>query len=250
MSNSPIQDLPIFEAVHKDVLNYLALKLDVKDISKLCQTSKRFNSLICKNQTFWTNKYIKDFGSDEELREFQKLYYSVKTAYMYTYQIATQNKLICKELINDMDSGKTREIKSYFYILGTIDFLFEITDIEIISVEDLVLRYIFDKLINQEIDMTLQENIDYLQDLKTQYDTDIKNTKYAFMVSNQLKITQKEIVILNQILSDFRDVLRGKRGNMKIVEQTRFAALVLDHMIKGKIPYDLTWEELCNYNIF
>jgi hypothetical protein len=50
------------ENLHKDVLIELALELNLDDLFNLCQTNKRFNSLLCKNDDFWKQKYITLFG--------------------------------------------------------------------------------------------------------------------------------------------------------------------------------------------
>mgnify|MGYP003649446826 FL=1 len=50
------------ENLHKDVLIMLALDLELTDLFNLCQTNKRFNTILCKNDNFWKQKYILLFG--------------------------------------------------------------------------------------------------------------------------------------------------------------------------------------------
>jgi hypothetical protein len=43
------------------VIIEIALHLDIQSITKLCQTDRTFNNLVCKNQYFWKLKCEKDF---------------------------------------------------------------------------------------------------------------------------------------------------------------------------------------------
>jgi alpha-tubulin suppressor-like RCC1 family protein len=45
-----------------DTILQIALYEPIDSINKLCQTSNRFNNLICNNNYFWRQKYIYDYG--------------------------------------------------------------------------------------------------------------------------------------------------------------------------------------------
>ena len=51
-----------FQNVPNDVITKMALGMDLTDITNLCQTSTRFNKIICKNNYFWINKLKRDFN--------------------------------------------------------------------------------------------------------------------------------------------------------------------------------------------
>lgn len=51
-----------------------ALFLPLHEISHLCQTSSRFNRLICNNNYFWKLKFIKDFGEISYTGDWRYLY--------------------------------------------------------------------------------------------------------------------------------------------------------------------------------
>lgn len=55
------------ESIGKDLIRYIALKLDLESIEKLCQTSQRFLE-ICNSDSFWRAKLIKDFPMIEITR--------------------------------------------------------------------------------------------------------------------------------------------------------------------------------------
>lgn len=46
----------------KEIIQELALKMDLRSLSSFCRTSKRVNQLICNNNTFWVGRLKKDFN--------------------------------------------------------------------------------------------------------------------------------------------------------------------------------------------
>ena len=44
-----------------DVIMYMALNMDIPEILSLCNTSNRFNNLVCNNQKYWMNRLLKEF---------------------------------------------------------------------------------------------------------------------------------------------------------------------------------------------
>lgn len=49
------------ETLSPNLVLYLSLNMDVPEVLSLCETSTRYNQLICNNQTFWMNKIMTDF---------------------------------------------------------------------------------------------------------------------------------------------------------------------------------------------
>jgi hypothetical protein len=100
------------ENLDKNVLRLLALDLAMPDILKLCLTSKKFNSEICKNNNFWRNKLYRDYpqtinkfpGKSDFRKIYLSLYNKVKTQY---YTIISYN---------DEIDGKTLIPKFWSYI--------------------------------------------------------------------------------------------------------------------------------------
>lgn len=50
------------ENLPNEIIN-LALFLPLTDISRLCQTSSRYNNIICRSEHFWKLKFIIDNGN-------------------------------------------------------------------------------------------------------------------------------------------------------------------------------------------
>lgn len=51
-----------FKNLPDDVIFQIAINESLDNIARLCQTSNRFNNIICNNNNFWKHKYIHDFG--------------------------------------------------------------------------------------------------------------------------------------------------------------------------------------------
>jgi len=51
-----------FDNVPNDVIIYMALNYDLATVTAFCQTSSKFNQLVCQNNNFWLGKLEKDFG--------------------------------------------------------------------------------------------------------------------------------------------------------------------------------------------
>ena len=50
-----ISDLP------RDIIVYMALTMDIPEILSLCETSQKFNNIVCENKNFWISKLYKDY---------------------------------------------------------------------------------------------------------------------------------------------------------------------------------------------
>lgn len=55
-----------FSTVPKDIIIYIGLTMDLPEILSLCQVSKNFDDVICKNSNFWYNKLKQDFDIDRK----------------------------------------------------------------------------------------------------------------------------------------------------------------------------------------
>lgn len=67
------------DSLPKDVLVYMAVKMDIKDALSLCRTSSFFYNTIYKNDDFWMNKSKKDFSFlDSSVEIYRKRYLSGK----------------------------------------------------------------------------------------------------------------------------------------------------------------------------
>jgi len=55
LKDTKLEDLP------SDIIMSIALLLDLPEILKLCQVSKRLNEVVCDNEIFWMRKTFKDY---------------------------------------------------------------------------------------------------------------------------------------------------------------------------------------------
>ena len=63
----------------RDVIIYMAITMDLPELYNLCQTSRRFNELVCENQTFWMNRLEKDYKISVATGGYNKEYYEFIT---------------------------------------------------------------------------------------------------------------------------------------------------------------------------
>ena len=68
------------EKLPKDMIIYLAMEMELPEIISFCNTSKKINERVCKNNIFWRNKIEKerpgllDYLSDEKQKDYRKIY--------------------------------------------------------------------------------------------------------------------------------------------------------------------------------
>lgn len=55
-----------FGLLPTDILLELAVDLDLPNILTWCSLNQRFNNLICKNDIFWMDKFIHDYGNNNK----------------------------------------------------------------------------------------------------------------------------------------------------------------------------------------
>lgn len=70
-----------------DVMALMALELDTPSILNYCLSNKRFNEVICNSQTFWRNKFTKDYPG---VRAIPKSVRNVKAFYETFYNTIKQ----------------------------------------------------------------------------------------------------------------------------------------------------------------
>jgi hypothetical protein len=127
------------ENLDKNVLRMLALDLAMPDILKLCLTSKKINSEICKNNNFWRNKLYKDYpqtinkfpGNSDFKRIYLSLYEKVQTQYCVYISSKDKNNIVpkfwdyIKEFtLNDEDFDIAKKLYEDFDIREGEEFCF------------------------------------------------------------------------------------------------------------------------------
>lgn len=50
-----------------ELIQEIALTLDLNSIQNLCQTSSKVNAAICSNEYFWKSKFIQDYGYEPSI---------------------------------------------------------------------------------------------------------------------------------------------------------------------------------------
>jgi hypothetical protein len=77
--------------MNRDTIKLIALELDLPTLTNLCNTSKKFNDFICKDNLFWKNKLNKDYsntiGKFSERTDFRRIYQSLINKKEHTYAI-------------------------------------------------------------------------------------------------------------------------------------------------------------------
>jgi len=91
-------DFDPFEKLSNDLIVLIGINMRLIDISRFCQTSKRFNRLICDNEVFWLNKIKLDF--DQEKLKLKPARLSWKNYYRELAGLV-QNELDFAQLDND-----------------------------------------------------------------------------------------------------------------------------------------------------
>ena len=150
----------------KDVLTpteiqEIFLNLNVEEISKLCRTSNKFNT-VCKRESLWRNKVMSEYGVDEPLR--RKTWRETARIFFISNMINLGkrwvNGMTYKELLEEADS-RGQESLLYLHSLKN-DYLHEALDIK--DDTDILMFFIYpdeihDKLLDDYGIDTDDENI-------------------------------------------------------------------------------------------
>jgi hypothetical protein len=125
-----------FDTLPDDLIIKIALSMDLGEISSLCQTSVKFNQVVCENKQYWMNKMIRDYGlyyNDYKtlINDSRTLYYSLINNPKKVYELAINsdlNKLIGAAVYSmyikdkrQADLGKT----SVSYLIYEDHYLYE-----------------------------------------------------------------------------------------------------------------------------
>jgi alpha-tubulin suppressor-like RCC1 family protein len=93
-----VENLDPFEGLSAETILNIALFEPIQSISSLCQTSQRFNEIICDSEYFWKNKFIHDFGIPTiTVKNWKMLYENYGTVIGFGYNesgdLGTNNRL-------------------------------------------------------------------------------------------------------------------------------------------------------------
>ena len=98
-----ILDLPV------DVIALVALDLDLPNILSLCESNVKFNRAVCKKESFWLNKLLKDFPDYKKLKE--SFSGTFRESYKLLYNLTIlKEKLNLNETIYEIYEMKTLDL--------------------------------------------------------------------------------------------------------------------------------------------
>lgn len=68
------------ETLPIDLINYLAMDMDITDVLNFCKSSKKFNQYICRNKQYWINRLKRDYNVtyNPDYGDSRVLYFDVK----------------------------------------------------------------------------------------------------------------------------------------------------------------------------
>ena len=116
-----ILDLPV------DVIALVALDLDLPNILSLCESNVKFNRAVCKKESFWLNKLLKDFPEYKKLkenyRETYKLLYNLTQLKKKLNLDGTVDKIYEMKRVN-LDDKRLKEIPKELGSLPNLQTLF------------------------------------------------------------------------------------------------------------------------------
>lgn len=205
------------ETLPKDVLYSLALKLPLSDLNNLCESSKKLKA-ICADKSFWRSKLIEDYGMESS--ETSSL-----SDPKNTYNQILENKHFCNE--RNLNTNPTAPA---IYYLSFEDNFTSKNDYKVFS---FLARKIITFLTEDPWDKNYYENY---------YETNIApvNEEYGNIIT--LGEPSKEEFDL------IFDLLERITKNESIDDV--FTKSLAASFIRGEIPLEILWEELCQYNIY
>ena len=126
------------ETLPRDVLIKTILELPINDITKLCQTSKRINDLICESDEFWRLKLYHDFkirwqaGNEDLKSTYQNILKRIKSNREYCLKLQKRN----------------------IFSVGSDIFLYNLAQFENFNdlfPDDMVFNYLVDKYLHKSL---------------------------------------------------------------------------------------------------
>jgi hypothetical protein len=204
------------EQLPKDVLIELAMELPLKDVTKLCQSSARFNESICNSNIFWQKKVLRDFNVLVDVNQAKRIYKEI-----------VENRKRCLELQNKyrQDRVLTSLFNMYNIYLSSKEF-----EPYYLEPKKLARNYLGDKFSYND---------------GKHYNTNamiiLKNSEYQNILSKELVPTEEEIELLKSFLLEIiQDPLYTNKFYKSISSQ----------FYHNKIPFNVKWKDLCKYNLF
>jgi len=196
--------------MNKDVLIELALELDLPDLYNFCLASPKL-AFVCNSKDFWRKKIWKDY----QLRDISE---NPKESYKMLKRIK-ENKEHCNSLILN------GAVKKNDLVLDTInEYYFSENPKDLIT-------YIFitSKILGKGSGIP-----GYYENFYDKYRLDKVYTE----LERSENFTEDEFQIFMYLLDKI------KKYGMK------FERDYIDAMIRGDIPFDVTWGKLCKYDFY
>ena len=216
------------ETLPRDVLIKTILELPVNNITKLCQTSKRINDLICESDEFWRLKLYHDFkirwqaGNEDPKSTYQNILKRIKS-----------NREYCLKL----------QKRSNFATVGFSDiFLYNLTQFENFNdlfPDDMIFNYLADKFLLKDYYKTSIGTYDrYISKFKDRYNNRLVRGS---------QFVPSEMEVLKEILLRFRQLTTDKELD---INKRNFLVSYIDSLLRGNVPFEAKIKDLCKYNIF
>ena len=196
------------ENLSKDILILLAMEMDLPSLLNFCESSKKINDKVCKQNIFWKNKLEKERPGLISLLSV-KLYdniYDFDYKFIYNELYKTQDNLSIK--------WKSNPLEIYGVIKGDLEYDFDLTPLQNYTDDNLLgttkiwvaasnmPQYTFDpiifhdifsarKIIEEEIIRSLEHD-DYTQE---EFNEKIQYFKDQLARNNFVKIDELEFLI-------------------------------------------------------
>ncbi|SNW62672.1 Chromosome condensation regulator RCC1 with F-box domain [Orpheovirus IHUMI-LCC2] len=93
------------ENLPDEVIQNIAMKMDMEGILSICQSSNRFNSIICNDNIFWKQKYKYEYKDSLDMNnvDWKRLYYENIAGNLYMVNIHSRDNL--RENVGWLDNG-------------------------------------------------------------------------------------------------------------------------------------------------
>lgn len=217
----------------KEILLKIALDLPLRSLLNLCQTSSKYKK-ICNDENFWRQRLYKDYKFIRE-KDAKRVYLEI-----------LQNKELCQEFLKKLDEEISFiPTPEYFLQNGIIQINFEVTGGQV------VLNYLEDKIFSNE-------NITFIPDYFP-----VTYRRYILPIINrypQLSFITGEEKVTNEENNFYLSQLKIARGKLKELSEIlpseedrnryKIPFLVVDGILKGRIPLKVRMTEICKYPLF
>jgi hypothetical protein len=213
------------ESLPKDLLIELSLELPISDIFKLCQSSNKFNSLICNSNIFWQKRILKDFNELVNLNEAKRIYKEI-----------VENKRVCQRLVRTMNRLESQD--NVLRSVGTRYCIF-LTENNFDNQEIFARQYIFIKIYS--FSDPLARDFFPVTYSNSFIKNKLLNSPYENILTYKMPPTKDEMELFKKFLLEIVN-----NNNYK----SKFNKALASRFYHDKIPHNTNWENLCQYNIF